>query len=129
MRLDAGRHILNLEKAAHHQARAGKQYDAERDFRDHQAGPRTAHTGRVASARLQIATWLAIPPGAEHGQQTKHDARERLPILDRRTAATDHLEARAHLASCPDCQREFAAFSQTAPNTMIDPTTRRCWNH
>ena len=24
-----------------------------------------------------------------------------------------HLEVRAHLAACPDCQREFAAFSRT----------------
>lgn len=34
-------------------------------------------------------------------------------LLDSRTAATAHLEARAHLAHCPDCQREFAALSQT----------------
>ena len=35
-------------------------------------------------------------------------------LLDSRTAATAHLEARTHLANCPDCQREFAALSQTA---------------
>lgn len=41
-------------------------------------------------------------------------ARDVFPeLLDRRTAATAHLEARAHLASCPECQREFAALSQT----------------
>ena len=41
-------------------------------------------------------------------------ARDTFPaLLDRRTAATAHTEARAHLASCPDCQREFAALSQT----------------
>lgn len=41
-------------------------------------------------------------------------ARETFPeLLDRRTAAIAHLEARSHLASCPDCQREFAALSQT----------------
>ena len=34
-------------------------------------------------------------------------------LLDRRTPATAHLEARAHLAGCPDCQREFSALSQT----------------
>ena len=34
-------------------------------------------------------------------------------LLDSRTPATAHLEARAHLANCPDCQREFAALSQT----------------
>jgi hypothetical protein len=41
-------------------------------------------------------------------------AREIFPaLLDHRTAATEHREARAHLASCPDCQREFAELSQT----------------
>jgi hypothetical protein len=42
-------------------------------------------------------------------------AREIFPeLLDSRTAATAHLDVRAHLASCPDCQRDFAALSQTA---------------
>jgi hypothetical protein len=42
-------------------------------------------------------------------------AREIFPeLLDRRTPATAHLDARTHLASCPDCQREFAALNQTA---------------
>jgi hypothetical protein len=41
-------------------------------------------------------------------------ARDAFPdLLDRRTADTAHAEARAHLAHCPDCQREFAALSQT----------------
>jgi predicted anti-sigma-YlaC factor YlaD len=41
-------------------------------------------------------------------------ARDTFPaLLDHRTAATDHLDARAHLAACPDCQREFSALSQT----------------
>ena len=41
-------------------------------------------------------------------------AREIFPeLLDHRTAATAHTEARAHLANCPDCQREFSALSQT----------------
>lgn len=51
-------------------------------------------------------------------------ARETFPeLLDSRTAATAQLEARAHLASCPDCQREFAALSQTlaALDTMPAP--------
>ena len=51
-------------------------------------------------------------------------AREIFPaLLDFRTAATAHLEARAHLASCPDCQREFSALSQTlaALDTMPAP--------
>ncbi len=44
-------------------------------------------------------------------------------LLDRRTTGTEvapvgghiaaHAEARAHLANCPDCQREFAAFRAT----------------
>ena len=34
-------------------------------------------------------------------------------LLDARTAATAHLDARTHLAGCPDCQREFSALSQT----------------
>ena len=46
-------------------------------------------------------------------------ARDIFPeLLDGRTAATAQLEARAHLASCPDCQREFAALTQTA--TALD---------
>ena len=41
-------------------------------------------------------------------------AREIFPaLLDHRTAATAHLDGRAHLANCPDCQREFSALSQT----------------
>lgn len=40
--------------------------------------------------------------------------REAFPaLLDHRTPATSHLEERTHLASCPDCQREFAAMSKT----------------
>lgn len=34
-------------------------------------------------------------------------------LLDSRTAATAHLDARTHLAGCPDCQREFSSLSQT----------------
>ena len=46
-------------------------------------------------------------------------ARDIFPeLLDSRTAATAHLDARAHLANCPDCQREFAALTQTA--TALD---------
>src|SRR4051812_31468483 len=42
-------------------------------------------------------------------------AREAFPeLLDPRTPATASLEARTHLASCPDCQRDFAALTQTA---------------
>lgn len=41
-------------------------------------------------------------------------ARDVFPeLIDSRTAATAHLEARAHLASCPACQREFASLSET----------------
>ncbi len=45
-------------------------------------------------------------------------------LLDPRTAATAHLDARTHLAGCPDCQREFSALSQTlaALDTMPTPT-------
>ncbi len=35
-------------------------------------------------------------------------------LLDHRTPPTAQLEARAHLAGCPDCQREFASLSQVA---------------
>ena len=35
-------------------------------------------------------------------------------LLDARTAATAHLDARTHLAGCPSCQREFAQLQQTA---------------
>lgn len=34
-------------------------------------------------------------------------------LLDSRTLATAHPEARAHLATCLECQREFAALEQT----------------
>jgi len=34
-------------------------------------------------------------------------------LLDVRRASGDTAEARAHLASCPDCQREYAALAQT----------------
>ncbi|MEO5960407.1 MAG: HEAT repeat domain-containing protein [Opitutaceae bacterium] len=41
-------------------------------------------------------------------------AREAFPeLLDRRSATTTRADARTHLASCPDCQREFAALNQT----------------
>jgi hypothetical protein len=52
-------------------------------------------------------------------------ARDVFPeLLDSRTAATAHLDARTHLASCPDCQREFAALSQTATALDAMPTTQ-----
>lgn len=54
-----------------------------------------------------------------------HSAREIFPeLLDRRTPVTAQPEARAHLASCPDCQREFSALSQTlsALDAMTVPT-------
>ena len=41
--------------------------------------------------------------------------REILPdLLDARAPAAAHPEARAHLASCPECQREFATLTKTA---------------
>jgi hypothetical protein len=43
-------------------------------------------------------------------------------LLDQRTPANAHLEARAHLAACPDCQREFAALSQTLAALDAMPT-------
>lgn len=51
-------------------------------------------------------------------------ARDVFPaLLDPRSEATAHLDARQHLANCPDCQREFAAVSQTAAalDAMITP--------
>jgi hypothetical protein len=52
-----------------------------------------------------------------------HRAREVFPeLLDSRTTATAHLDARAHLANCPDCQREFAALTQTAYALDAMPT-------
>jgi hypothetical protein len=54
-----------------------------------------------------------------------HSAREIFPdLLDRRTPASAQPEARAHLATCPDCQREFSALSQTlsALDAMPAPT-------
>lgn len=43
-------------------------------------------------------------------------------LLDHRTAATAHLDARAHLAGCPDCQREFSSLSQTLAALDAMPT-------
>ena len=43
-------------------------------------------------------------------------------LLDRRTSPTAHVEARAHLAGCPDCQREFSALSQTLAALDAMPT-------
>jgi hypothetical protein len=43
-------------------------------------------------------------------------------LLDARTAATAHLDARTHLAHCPDCQREFSALSQTLAALDAMPT-------
>lgn len=34
-------------------------------------------------------------------------------LLDQRLAAADTAEVRTHLASCPDCQREYASLAQT----------------
>ena len=49
--------------------------------------------------------------------------RDVLPeLLDSRAAATAHLEARAHLANCPDCQRELAALAQTVRALDVMPT-------
>jgi hypothetical protein len=54
---------------------------------------------------------------------TCEKAREAFPeLLDPRTPATAQLEARTHLASCPDCQRDFAALSQTATALDAMPT-------
>ncbi len=52
-------------------------------------------------------------------------ARENFPtLLDHRTAATAHADARAHLAACPACQRELAALRQTlaALDAMPSPS-------
>ncbi len=43
-------------------------------------------------------------------------------LLDTRTAATAHAEARAHLAGCPDCQREFSSLNQTLAALDAMPT-------
>jgi hypothetical protein len=41
-------------------------------------------------------------------------AQEQFPeLLDGRLAEADTAEVRAHLASCPDCQREYASLAQT----------------
>jgi len=52
-------------------------------------------------------------------------ARDLFPsLLDRRTLNSEHTEVRAHLAACPDCQREFAALNHTlnALDTMPTPS-------
>ncbi len=46
-------------------------------------------------------------------------AREVFPdLLDRRTPATAHLEERAHLAACPECQRDYASLARI--ETLLD---------
>jgi hypothetical protein len=50
-------------------------------------------------------------------------AREVFPeLLDGRTAAAAHADARSHLAHCPDCQREYAALTSTAAALDAMPT-------
>ena len=50
-------------------------------------------------------------------------ARARFPeLLDARTPAGAHAEARAHRASCPECQREFSALNQTLAALDAMPT-------
>ena len=43
-------------------------------------------------------------------------------LLDARTPAGAHADARAHLASCPECQREFSALNQTLAALDALPT-------
>lgn len=59
-------------------------------------------------------------------------AREIFPeLIDSRTPPSAHLDARAHLAGCPDCQRDFAALTQVAnlldapPSVTPSPRLRR----
>jgi anti-sigma-K factor RskA len=50
-------------------------------------------------------------------------ARDTFPeLLDRRTPVTAHVEARAHLAACPDCQRDYSALTQTLTALDAMPT-------
>lgn len=54
---------------------------------------------------------------------TCQNARDVFPeLLDHRAPPTTHLEVRAHLANCPDCQRDFAALTQTANALDAMPT-------
>lgn len=46
-----------------------------------------------------------------------------IELLDRHASPSLHREARDHLAGCPDCQREFAALTQTAHALDAMPTT------
>jgi len=52
-------------------------------------------------------------------------------LLDARRSGTDHAEARAHLATCPDCQREYATLARTLaaldalPAAQPGPALRR----
>jgi hypothetical protein len=59
-------------------------------------------------------------------------ARDVFPeLLDHRTSVHAHADVRTHLASCPDCQREFAELTQTAtaldamPHPTPSPRLRR----
>ena len=45
-------------------------------------------------------------------------------VLDGRLAAADTAEVRAHLASCPDCQREYSALAQTLAALDTLPAAR-----
>jgi hypothetical protein len=45
-----------------------------------------------------------------------------IELLDRHAPSSQHREARDHLAGCPDCQREFAALTQTAHALDAMPT-------
>ena len=54
---------------------------------------------------------------------TCEKVREAFPeLLDSRTPTGAQLDVRAHLASCPECQRDFAALTQTATALDAMPT-------
>jgi predicted anti-sigma-YlaC factor YlaD len=60
------------------------------------------------------------------------EAQERFAdVLDGRLASSDTADVRAHLASCPSCQRDYSALAQTLdaldalPSAPPDPALRR----
>jgi hypothetical protein len=45
-----------------------------------------------------------------------------IELLDQRASSASHRDARTHLAACPECQREFAALTQTVRALDAMPT-------
>src|SRR5690606_18615478 len=64
---------------------------------------------------LRLQTFATFPRALPFRTMTCQRVRELFPdLLDQRVPASTQVEARAHLAACPDCQLDFSSLAQTA---------------